>query len=62
VLVVEHRANFASASIYRRVKTRVLSKNAATHSLLADIHDVDLSCSRDSPVLRLTGASRWGER
>jgi hypothetical protein len=40
VLVVEHRANFASVSIYRGVKPRVLSKNAATHSLLADLHDV----------------------
>jgi len=61
VLVVEHRANFASPSIYRRVKPRVLSKNAATHSLLADLHDVDLSCSLDSPVVRLTGAYRWGQ-
>src|ERR1700730_16981150 len=61
VLVVEHRANFASVSIYRRVKPRVLPKNAATHSLVADLHDVDLS-SRDSSVVRLTGASRWGER
>ena len=60
VLVVEHRANFASMSIYRRVKPHVLSKIAATHSLLADLHYVDLSCSRDSPVVRLTGASRWG--
>jgi hypothetical protein len=50
----------ASVSIYRRVKPRVLSKNAATHSLLADLHDVDLSCSRDSPVVRLKGASLWG--
>jgi hypothetical protein len=62
VLVVEHRANFASVPIYRRVKPRVLSKNAATHSLVADLHDVDLSCSRDSSVVRLTGASRWGQR
>ena len=61
MLVVEHRANFASPSIYRRVKPRVLSKNAATHSLLADLHDVDLSCSLDSPVVRLTGAYRWGQ-
>jgi len=61
VLVVEHRANFASVSIYRGVKPRVLSKNAATHSLLADLHDVDLSGSRDSPVVRLKGASRWGQ-
>jgi hypothetical protein len=60
VLVVEHPANFASVSIYRRVKPRVLSMNAATHSLLADLHDVDLSCSRDSPVVRLTGASLLG--
>jgi hypothetical protein len=62
VLVVEHRTNFASVSIYRRIKPRDLSKNAATHSLLADLHDVDLSCSRDSPVVRLKGGSRWGER
>ena len=61
VLVVEHRA-IASVSIYRRVKPRVLSKIAATHSLLAELHYVDLSCSRDSPVVRLTGASRWSAR
>ena len=42
----------ASVSIYRRVKPRVLSKIAATHSLLADLHYVDQSCSRDSPVVR----------
>ena len=61
MLVVEHRA-IASVSIYRRVKPRVLSKNAAIQSLLADLHDVDPSCSRDSSVARLTGASRWDER
>jgi hypothetical protein len=38
VLVVEHRA-IASVSIYRQVKPRVLSKIAATHSLLADKRD-----------------------
>ena len=34
--------------------------NAARYSLSADLHDVDLSGSRDSPVVRLKGASRWG--
>src|SRR5258708_16661977 len=38
--VIDHRA-IASVSIYRRVKLRVLSKIAATHSLLADLHSVD---------------------
>jgi hypothetical protein len=34
--------------------------NILTNSLLADLHDVDLSCSRNSPVVRLKGGSRWG--
>src|ERR1700730_16498602 len=59
VLVVEHRA-IAPVSIYRRVKPRALSKIATTHALLADLHCVDPSYSHDSPVVRLTGASRLG--
>ena len=47
MLVVEHRA-IASVSIYRRVKPRVLSKIAATHSFLANRHCVDLCCSREA--------------
>src|SRR5258708_37301049 len=49
-------------SIYRRAKPCVLSKNAEIQSLLADLHDVDPSCSTDSSVARLTAACRWDER
>jgi hypothetical protein len=38
-LVAEQRSNFASISIYRRLKLRVLSRNAAIQSALADFHD-----------------------
>ena len=52
-LVAEHRSNFASISIYRRLRQRVLSWNAAIQSSLADLHDVGLSCPRDGSVMRL---------
>jgi hypothetical protein len=62
LLLAEHRANFASVSIYRGVKPRVLSKNAATHSLLADLHEVDLSCHSFGAAVRALAASRSGIR